>query len=138
MYSLPYFKESDPGEIMRFIRKHPFAFLSGASATGIPVATQVPVFIEERDGSLFLTGHIMRQTDHHKAFAENAQVLCVFTGAHTYVSATWYSNPQQASTWNYMSVHVRGMLRFLDERGLIEVLKKTTLHFEEGNRDSST
>ena len=138
MYSLPYFKESDPGEIMTFIREHPFAFLSGASATGLPVATQVPVFIEERDSSLFLTGHIMRQTDHHKAFAENAQVLCVFTGAHTYVSATWYSNPHQASTWNYMSVHVRGTLRFLDERGLIEVLKKTTLHFEEGNRDSST
>jgi transcriptional regulator len=62
----------------------------------------------------------------------------VFTGPHTYVSATWYSNPQQASTWNYMSVHLRGTLRFLDEEGLIEVLKKTTLHFENYRTESST
>ena len=85
-----------------------------------------------------MTGHMMRNTDHHKAFEKNANVLCVFTGHHTYVSASWYSNPHQASTWNYMSVHVKGQLRFLDEQGLIEVLKKTSLHFENGNASSST
>jgi transcriptional regulator len=54
------------------------------------------------------------------------------------VSATWYSNPAQASTWNYMSVHVKGQMRFLDDAGLTDVLKKTTLHFEKGDRSSST
>ena len=80
----------------------------------------------------------MKQTDHHKAFEKNPNVLCVFTGHHTYVSASWYSNPQQASTWNYMSVHVKGRLAFLDEQGLIEVLKKTSLHFENNNTQSPT
>jgi len=65
-------------------------------------------------------------------------VLCVFTGHHTYVSASWYSNPSQASTWNYMSVHVKGQLRFLDQQGLLDVLKKTSLHFENNNRQSPT
>jgi transcriptional regulator len=80
----------------------------------------------------------MKQTDHHKAFEKNSNVLCVFTGHHTYVSATWYSNPQQASTWNYMSVHVKGQIKFLDEKTLIDVLRKTSLHFENGNTNSST
>ncbi len=138
MYSLPYFKEKDQQVIMEFIHQHPFAFLAGCTLEGKPVATQVPVFIEERKEKLYLTGHMMRQTDHHLAFEKNPSVLCVFTGHHTYVSATWYKDPHQASTWNYMSVHVKGKLNFLDETGLIEVLKKTTLHFEGNNTQSAT
>ena len=138
MYSLPHFKEKDKEVVLQFIHEHPFAFLAGCSEMGEPVATQVPVFIEEREGKLFLTGHIMRQTDHHKAFEKNPNVLVVFNSPHTYVSATWYGNPHQASTWNYMSVHVKGVLRFLDEEGLIKVLRKTTLHFENNNSQSST
>lgn len=138
MYSLPYFKEKDKQRIIDFIHQHPFAFICGADSSGIPVASQIPVFIDEIDGQLILSGHIMKKTDHHKAFEENKNVLCVFTGAHSYVSATWYSDPQQASTWNYMSVHARGELEFLDENGLIEVLKRTTLHFEKGNHASTT
>jgi len=138
MYNLPYFKEKDKQVVLDFIHKHPFAFLAGCSADHKPIATQIPVFIEELNGKLFLTGHMMRQTDHHKAFENNPEALVVFTGPHTYVSATWYTNPHQASTWNYMSVHLKGTLRFLDENGLVEVLKKTTLHFENYKRESTT
>lgn len=123
---------------MDFIHQHPFAFIVGCDDNNKPVATQIPVFIEEREGKLYLTGHVMKKNDHHKAFEKNPNVLCVFTGAHTYVSATLYSDPHQASTWNYMSVHVKGQLRFLDDSELIDVLKKTSLHFENGNISSST
>lgn len=138
MYNLPYYKEKDEQKVLDFIHEHPFAFIAGCDEVGKPVATQIPVFIEQKEGKLFLTGHMMRATDHHKAFERNSAALCVFTGAHTYVSATWYSNPHQASTWNYMSVHVKGTLRFLDEEGLREVLEKTSLHFENNNEHSST
>jgi transcriptional regulator len=138
MYNLPYFKETDQQVILDFIHQHPFAFISGCDENNKPVATQIPVFIEERDGKLYLSGHMMKQTDHHKAFEKNTNALCVFTGHHTYVSATWYQDPNQASTWNYMSVHVKGQMKFLDETALIEVLKKTSLHFEKGNTASTT
>ena len=138
MYNLPHYKEKDTQVVLDFIHQHPFAFIAGCSDQGKPVATQIPVFIEERNEKLYLTGHMMKQTDHHKAFEQNAHVLCVFTGHHTYVSASWYSNPSQASTWNYMSVHVKGQLRFLDQQGLLDVLKKTSLHFENNNRKSPT
>ncbi len=138
MYNLPYFKENDEKIVLEFIRKHPFAFITGCDEHNKPVATQIPVFIEERDGKLYLSGHLMKQTDHHKAFEKNPNVLCVFTGHHAYVSATWYADPHQASTWNYMSVHVKGQIKFLGEQALIEVLRKTSLHFENGNTASST
>lgn len=80
----------------------------------------------------------MKNTDHHKAFLHNENVLVVFTGHHTYVSATWYSNPHLASTWNYMSVHAKGIIRFLDYTALEDVLRKTTLHFENYNQQSTT
>ncbi|MEX0609322.1 MAG: FMN-binding negative transcriptional regulator [Balneolaceae bacterium] len=138
MYDLPYYKEQDEQIIEEFIGQHPFAFLTGCDSENRPVATQVPVFIEERDGRKILSGHIMRKTDHHKAFLHNENVLVVFTGPHTYVSATWYSNPHLASTWNYMSVHAKGIIKFLDEEGLEDMLRKTTLHFEDYNQHSPT
>lgn len=72
----------------------------------------------------------MRQTDHHKALAQNNNVLCLFTGGHAYVSASWYSNAQIASTWNYMSVQAKGIIRFLEDDDLHHILKSTTEHFE--------
>jgi len=138
MYNLPYHKEKDPQVIKEFIDEHPFAFLTGCNSENKPVATQVPVFIEEQNGKKILRGHIMKNTDHHKAFLHNNNVLVVFTGNHTYVSGTWYSNPYIASTWNYMSVHIKGIIRFLDDAALEDILRKTSLHFENYNQQSTT
>ena len=138
MYKLPYHKENNPEVVKAFIDQYPFAFLTGCNADQEPIATQVPVFIEEHEGKQVLRGHIMKNTDHHKAFLDNEKVLVVFTGRHTYVSGTWYSDPYMASTWNYMSVHVKGKIRFLDNAGLEEMLRKTTLHFENNNPESTT
>ncbi len=136
MYNFSYFKEEDKQVLIQFMNDHPFAFLTGSFANGKQVATQVPMLVEERDGKIILHAHIMRQTDHHKAFLENPQVLAVFTGPNTYVSASWYTNQQTGSTWNYMSVHLRGNIHFLGEEELRSLLQKLTLRFE-NNRTSS-
>ncbi|MBP9102882.1 MAG: FMN-binding negative transcriptional regulator [Chitinophagaceae bacterium] len=138
MYKLPYYHEEDEEIVKQFVRDHPFAFIAGSDAESNPVATQVPLFIDERDGKFFLTGHIMRNTDHHKAFVENENVLAIFTGPHSYVSATWYDNPYQASTWNFMSVHAIGIIRFGNDEELVAILKRLTLHYEDNNTSSTT
>ncbi|RYZ24198.1 MAG: FMN-binding negative transcriptional regulator [Chitinophagaceae bacterium] len=138
MYDLPDFKEHDAALVRQFMTEHPFATLIGATPDGLPVATQIPVLVEEREGRLFLSGHMMRKTDHEQTFQQNPNVLCLFSGAHAYVSASWYANPQQGSTWNYRTVHARGRLRFTDDAGLIDIMRKTSLHFEKGNAASPT
>jgi transcriptional regulator len=138
MYNLPRHKENDKLVINEFIGQYPFAFLTGCDIENRPIATQVPLFIENKDGRKILRGHIMKDTDHHKAFSHNENVLAVFTGKHTYVSGTWYSNPNTASTWNYMSVHVKGIVRFLNSDELVDILRMTSLYFEGKNQQSTT
>lgn len=138
MYSFSYFKEKHKQTILDFIEENPFAFLTGSYVSGVQVATQIPIIAEEKNGELFLQGHIMRNTDHHRAFVENPNALVVFTGANTYVSASWYSNPQIGSTWNYMSVHIHGKINFMSPDELIQLMRKFTLKFEEDNTQSLT
>lgn len=138
MYSFPYFKEKDQQVLRDFLEKHPFAFLTGSNANGEQVATQLPLLVEERQGDLFLQGHIMRHTDHYKTLRDNPKALVVFTGPSCYVSASWYSQPQQGSTWNYMSVHVHGEVRMMSDAELTDFIRKLTLKFEGGNSASPT
>ena len=114
MYNYPHYKEQDKKKLIEFMRDHPFITLIGFDNTGKIEVTQIPVLVEEKEERLFIYGHIAKKSDHHKAFEENPNVLALFTGAHTYVSGSWYSgNPHQASTWNYISVHARGQIKFL-------------------------
>jgi transcriptional regulator len=138
MYHFSYFKEKDKQTILDFIEENPFAFLTGSCLSGSHIAKQIPLLLEQRNGELFLQGHIMRNTDHHKAFVENPNALVVFTGPSCYVSASWYSNPQIGSTWNYMSVHVVGKVNFMKDEELRQFMRSLTLKFEKGNTESLT
>ena len=130
MYNLPYYKEKDEEQVIAFVQQHPFAMLVGTGTDGQPVATQIPVFIDRREDGLYLSGHMMRNTDHYNAFSISPQALVIFTGPHAYVSSSWYSTPHTASTWNYMTVHARGSIRFTDKAALLGILQRTQDYFE--------
>jgi transcriptional regulator len=138
MYNFSYFKEHEQQAVLEFIENHPFAFLTGSDSEGKQVVTQIPVLMVEREGELYFQGHIMRNTDHHKAFMQNQNGLLVFTGPSCYVSAAWYADPYIGSTWNYMSVHVAGSLNFMSDLELIQFMRRLTLKFEKDNADSPT
>ncbi|MEI8281123.1 MAG: FMN-binding negative transcriptional regulator [Armatimonadota bacterium] len=130
MYKLPHFTEDDRKEILSFLRARPFALITGSGVDGKPVATQVPVLIDEEDDQLILTGHVMRSTDHWYGFSKNSDVLAVFSGPNCAVSASWYTNPESGGTWNYMAVHARGTILMLEQDALIQVLTRLTAQVE--------
>jgi transcriptional regulator len=130
MYDIPYFKADHPEEVLAYMQAHPFALICGADTDGKPVATQIPFLFVQRGDQLYLQGHFMKKQDHTQAFYRNPNVLIVFSGAHTYVSASWYESKQVASTWNYQSVQAAGTLRFQDEVFLQELLTRLTETFE--------
>jgi|SRR5579863_246326 len=131
MYDIPYFKAEHPTEVLAYMKAHPFAMFCGADSDRKPVATQIPVLFEYRDDKLFLQGHFMKKQDHTNAFMKHPDALAVFSGAHTYVSASWYENKQIASTWNYQSVHASGVISFQDEAFLLKLITRLTETFEE-------
>jgi transcriptional regulator len=130
MYDIPYFKAAHPEEVLAYMKAHPFALICGADSNRSPVATHIPVLFENRDDRLYLQGHFMKKQDHTNAFMKYPDALVVFSGAHTYVSASWYENKQIASTWNYQSVQASGLVRFQDNAFLLNLITRLTETFE--------
>ncbi|MFT3908638.1 MAG: FMN-binding negative transcriptional regulator [Ferruginibacter sp.] len=130
MYKLPYFTEEDQEKVIAFMKENSFAVVTGFGDE-YPVASHLPLAVEiKEDGKMFLSGHLMKNTDHHKAFEKNENVLVVFNGPHTYVSASWYTKKDVASTWNYITVHAKGKIKFTDEAGTYKAIKALTNKYE--------
>ena len=130
MYHIPYFKAKDHQEVIDFMEANPFVTICGVNADGKPVATHIPILIEIVEDQIILSGHIMRKQDHTNAFELNNAVLVIFTAPSAYVSASWYTDKNQASTWNYQVVHANGSMHFKDETHLLELLDRLTKKFE--------
>ena len=155
MYIPKLFKMADAAEINDFIQQNSFVTLISVNADGSPVATHIPIEIVFLNNNLFensitqivdsndfqpfiapktnfvLRGHVSRANPHVQLLAENPQALIIFQGAHSYVSSSWYTDPN-VSTWNYSAVHVYGTVRALSENELLENVTKLTERYESG------
>lgn len=132
MYDQTEFKTGDPEAVWTFLQAHPFVTLCVADAAGRVEATQVPVLLRTEADTLYIRGHVMRKQAHTMAMQEQAEWLFLFQGPHQYISASWYVQPQVASTWNYQTVQARGVGTWLSDEELWQLLKETTDHFEGG------
>lgn len=122
MYKFSHYTEQDQQKVIDFMKENTFAFITGMGED-YPVATQIPLAIKIKDGKIFLEGHMMKKTDNHLAFEKNNSVLVLFTGPHCFVNANWYTDPHMGSTWNYMTVHAKGKITFMDEEGTRNAVK---------------
>ena len=129
MYKIKYFTEPDHHKLLEFMKENSFAVIAGLDEK-YPVATHVPLEIKYDDDKIFFTGHIMKNSDHHKAFLKNENVLVIFNGPHCHISASWYSTPNIASTWNYMTVHAKGKIYFGDEAQTKKIVEDLTNKYE--------
>lgn len=129
MYKTSYFTETDDEKVFEFMQKNSFAIITGIQ-DNFPVATHIPMEVKKINDKIILTGHIMKNSDHYRAFSLNENVLVIFTGPHCYVSASWYVTKNAASTWNYMDVHARGKIKFTDDKGTKQIIENITNQFE--------
>ena len=137
MYKFPYYTEPETEKVIAFMNANPFVIITGIGAA-YPVATHIPLETSiNEDGRMILSGHMMRKTDHHLAFEKNDRVMVIFHGPHCYVSASWYTTPGVGSTWNYMTVHARGRIKFTDEAGTVRAVKAVSDKYEGKNTEAS-
>jgi len=130
MYHIPHFKAKDHQEVIYFMQAHPFVTICGVDEAGFPVATQIPILLDIENDKIVILGHIMRKQAHTNAFEINKKVLVLFSGPSTFVSANWYTDKAQASTWNYQAVQAKGEIVLKDKDHLYRLLERLTLHFE--------
>jgi transcriptional regulator len=132
MYIPNRFLETDAETVFNFIEQNSFATLVSFDGEK-PVATHVPLLIEQADENTFyLTGHVARANPHWKLFDETREALAIFAGAHAYISPRWYDVPEQnVPTWNYQSIHVYGKPQIIEEKSrLIDLLGRLIAKFE--------
>jgi transcriptional regulator len=124
MYVPGHFREQNQEKIDAFVRHHDFATLVSWDGAR-PVASHLLLELERRhDGTARLNGHMSRANPQWQSFDREQEVLAIFSGAHTYVSAGWYGHVN-VPTWNYLAVHVSGVPRLVTDRDrLVAMLKR--------------
>lgn len=128
MYQPPKYQKQDPQYIFDFIKAHPFAtFVSKGENL---IATHIPTLITGTSDSFQLYSHIANHNEQLKCLKEGKEALFIFTGAHAYVSSSWYKEVD-ISTWDYSAVHVNVKIKIQSKEELENSLQKLVQHFEQ-------
>jgi len=128
MYIPELYKNENQEEIQKFIHDNGFAILVNQT-NGKLWATHIPLVLEEKDGKQILAGHVSKLNPQGESFKTNDDVLAIFSGAHTYISSSWYDH-ENVPTWNYLAVHVYGKVTVLNHEETVNSLKKLVDKYE--------
>ncbi len=133
MYIPHHYKNENLSEIKAFIEEHGFGILINQT-DGRPWATHTPLELEVNDrGEDVLVGHIAKANAQSKSFAEDAEVLVIFNGPHTYISSSWYRD-EEVPTWDYIAVHIYGRLEILPEDAVLASLHRLVSKYEKNSK----
>ena len=127
MFIPKYYREEDRQKLLAFLKQNNFAALVTFDGEK-PIATHTPVEIVETENGWTIYGHISRANAQKKTFGDN-EALLIFQGAHTYISARWYTEVD-VPTWDYMIVHVYGKVREIQGDELYSVLSRLVENHE--------
>jgi len=130
MYIPPAFAETDQAKLFDFIESHSFGLLVSAGQDPL-CATHLPLLVDRAAGPRgCLVGHVARANPHWRQLA-GQEVLVVFSGAHAYISPTWYQADNLVPTWNYVAVHAYGKCSLVeDEQGIARIIQDSVERYE--------
>jgi transcriptional regulator len=101
-------------------------------------ADHVPVLLDANAGSFgTLRGHVARANDLWRTVRPGSEALAIFQAQDHYVSPSWYpaklEHGKVVPTWNYIVVHARGPIRFVEDREWLRdlVTRLTDIHENE-------
>jgi transcriptional regulator len=129
MYIPDLYKNENQEDIHNFLHQNGFAILVNQT-DGKLWATHTPLILETNvAGKQILIGHISKANPQAESFKSNDEVLAIFSGAHTYISSSWYDH-ENVPTWNYLAVHVYGKVTVYNHEEAVHFLKKLVDKYE--------
>jgi transcriptional regulator len=129
MYIPELYKTENQEDIHGFIHQNGFAILVNQT-DGKLWATHIPLLLEVNDkGKQILVGHLSKLNPQGESFKTNEDVLAIFSGAHSYISSSWYDH-ENVPTWNYLAVHVYGKVKIYTHEEAVNSLKKLVDKYE--------
>jgi transcriptional regulator len=130
MYIPTAFAQTDPHRLHELIEQQSFATLVSRDGEEL-FANHLPLLLDQHAGPHGrLLGHMARANPQWKS-ADGRDVLAIFHGPHAYISPSWYRAANVVPTWNYVAVHVYGVLRVVTDSGrLREIVDRTVAFYE--------
>ncbi|MFT6916745.1 MAG: transcriptional regulator [Motiliproteus sp.] len=137
------FQQDDSAKLEGLIRDYPFATLVTYSKQGVE-ANHLPVILTEIGDKKVLQAHIAKANPLWKTVDDKSNVLVIFKGPDCYISPNNYPTKTETGravpTWNYVAVHVRGRMSYIQDPGVIKNMidDLTTRHEAEQDAPWST
>ena len=127
MHPNPAFRKEPAFTNLGLCRKRGFGMLC-LNADPTPLISHIPFILDETGKSAEL--HLVRSNPIVRAVKDPTPAVIAVNGPDGYISPDWYNTPDQVPTWNYVAVHLRGVLQPLDAEDLRAHLDKLSGHFE--------
>lgn len=134
MYIPSNYKNENIKEVKDFLIKNSFGILINQNKGSLS-ATHIPMELDtDENGEDLLTGHISKANPQWENFNDNEEVLAIFNGPHSYISSSWYKK-ENVPTWNYIAVHIYGLIKIIEGDELLDSLKKLVDKYEENSEN---
>lgn len=119
MYAPKHFEENSIDVIHDLIEAHPLSTLITLKEN-FPEVNHIPMLLLRESKLGLLQGHVARANSLWQTHDVNTDVLAIFQGPEAYITPSWYASKAETSkvvpTWNYIAVHVRGKIRFIQDK----------------------
>jgi transcriptional regulator len=129
MHPNPIFHDADAVQNLDYARNRGFGVLAVNGEAG-PLISHVPFLLNDAGDLAEL--HLVRSNPIARALAGAAlPARIAVTGPDSYVSPDWYGVADQVPTWNYIAVHLTGVLELADLDGLRDLLDRQSAFYED-------
>ena len=128
MHPNPIFRKTKDERSLEFARKRAFGALM-VNGDPVPLVSHVPFLLGEQGDLAEL--HLVRSNPIARMITDAplAAKLSI-VGPDSYISPDWYGVVDQVPTWNYVSVHLTGLLERRPHEELHAMLDRLSAHFE--------
>lgn len=132
MYQPKHFNENNITHINNVIKEFDFATLVISINDQLEIS-HLPIILDEENTCLY--GHIAIANPITKILEDsstNINVTVIFQGPHSYISNSYYTNPEDnVPTWNYVAVHVSGKITLIkDKNEMVHIINTQFAKYE--------
>ena len=122
------FHDADMRQNLDFARERGFGVLA-VNAKTAPMLSHIPFLLNAEGDHIDL--HLVRSNPIARALNAPLTAKIAVSGGDSYVSPDWYEVPDQVPTWNYVAVHLTGVLEKLPQSELHALLDRQSAFYED-------
>lgn len=128
MHPNPVFHDAQDAQNLAFARARGFGVLATV-VEGAPLLSHIPFLLSE-DGTVAEL-HLVRSNPIARALKTALSVKIAVSGPDSYISPDWYGVADQVPTWNYVAVHLTGVLKLRPQEELHDLLDRQSAMYED-------